>query len=60
MKEKKLQTCKMCGHKTLDVSYLGKNPENGNKMFSVRCLLGCTDYIKTVPKKGKPTYAVLV
>lgn len=45
MGEKKLKECKFCGNKTLLVDFLGKNPVTGNKLFSVECLTGCTDYV---------------
>ena len=45
MNEPKLKICKYCKNKTLEVDYLGTNPDDGSKLFSVTCLTGCTDYI---------------
>ena len=45
MNNKKLKECKYCKNKTLLVEFLGKNPDTSAKLFSVRCLNGCTDYI---------------
>ena len=45
MKDHKLKMCKYCKNETLDVDYLGTNPDDGSKLFSVICLTGCTDYV---------------
>ena len=45
MGEKKLKECKFCGNNTLLVEFLGKNPVTNNRLFSVMCLTGCTDYV---------------
>ena len=45
MNNKKLKECKFCKNKTLEVEFLGKNPDTGAKLFSVICIVGCTDYI---------------
>ena len=53
MNDKKLKTCKFCKNNTLDVEYLGTNPDDGNKLFSVVCYNGCTDYIYSFNPKTK-------
>lgn len=45
MNNKKVKVCKFCKDKTLEVEFLGKNPDTGAKLFSVVCGNGCTDYI---------------
>jgi len=45
MCERKLKECKFCKNNTLLVEFLGFNPKTGNRLFSVSCLTGCTDYV---------------
>ena len=45
MTDRKLKLCKFCKNESLEVEYLGTNPDDGTKLFSVECLMGCTDYI---------------
>lgn len=53
MKDQKLKVCKFCKNKTLFVEFLGKNPNTGAKLFSVKCLTGCTDYIYSFNNETK-------
>lgn len=53
MCDEKLKECKFCGNNTLLVEYLGKNPETGNRLFSVSCLTGCTDYVYSFNSKTR-------
>lgn len=53
MCDKKLKECKFCGNNTLLVEFLGKNPVTGNRLFSVICLCGCTDYVYSFNPKNK-------
>lgn len=45
MNNKKLKECKFCKNKSLEIEFLGRNPDTGAKLFSVVCQKGCTDYI---------------
>ena len=53
MKDHKLKECKFCKNKTLDVEFLGSNPDNGDKLFSVVCYNGCTDYVYSFNPKTR-------
>jgi len=50
--ETNLKQCKHCKNKSFKVEFLGIS-KNGNKLFNGKCLLGCTDYIYMITKKGK-------
>ena len=53
MSDQKLKECKHCGNNTLLVEFLGKNPLTGNRLFSVSCLTGCTDYVYSFNPKTR-------
>lgn len=53
MCEKKLKECKFCRNNTLLVEFLGFNPKTGNRLFSVVCIVGCTNYVYSFNSKTK-------
>ncbi len=59
MCDRKLKECKYCKNNTLLVDFLGINPETGNRLFSVSCLTGCTDYIYSFNPKTKEYFRTI-
>ena len=53
MCDHKLKECKFCKNNTLLIEFLGRNPVTGNRLFSVTCLTGCTDYVYSYNVKSK-------
>lgn len=48
-----MKECKHCHKKSLNVEYLGTNPDTNDKIFSVVCENGCTDYMYLYNKDTK-------